>query len=62
MKRLHILEIGFARIFALSFKNLPERLSIPIASSIFRSFNNFNAKSSVTFENLNLEVSRSKIF
>ena len=60
MKRLHILEIGFARIFAPSFKNFPERLSIPAALSIFISFNNFSRKSSVTFENLNLG-SRSKI-
>ena len=29
MEILHILEIGFARIFAPSFKNFPERLSMP---------------------------------
>ena len=61
LKRLHILEIGFARIFAPSFKNFPEKLSIPAALSIFISFGNFGRKSSVTFENLNLEGSRSKI-
>ena len=62
MERLHILVIGFAKIFAPSFKNFPERLSIPAALSIFISFNNFSTKSLVTFENLNLEGSRSKIF
>ena len=56
MKRLHILEIGFARIFAPSFKTFRERLSILI------SFNNFSIKSSVTSENLNLEESKSEIF
>ena len=29
MERLHSSEIGFARIFAPSFKNFPERLSTP---------------------------------
>ena len=62
MERLQFWEIGFARIFAPSFKNFPERLSIPAALSIFISFNNFSTKSSVTFENVNLEGSRSKIF
>ena len=49
-ERLHILEIGFARIFPPSFKNFRERLSKPAALSIFISFNNFSTKSSVTFE------------
>ena len=62
MERLHISEIGSARVFAPSFKNFPERLLIPAALSIFTSFNNFSTKSSVTFENLNLEGSRSIIF
>ena len=31
MEILHIFAIGFARIFAPSFKNLPEILSIPAA-------------------------------
>ena len=62
MERLHILEIGFARMFISSFKNFPERLLIPAAFSILMYFNDFSTKSSVTFENLNLEGSRSKIF
>ena len=45
------------RFYAPSFKNLPERLSIPDALSIFISFNNFSTKSSMTLENLNLEGS-----
>ena len=52
MERLRILEI-----FAPSFKNFPEGLSIQSALSMFLSF-----KSSVTFENLNLEESKSKKF
>ena len=62
MERLHILEIGFARIFVPSFKHFPERLLIPAALSIFISLNNFSTKSSVTFEKLNLLGNRSKIF
>ena len=62
MESLHILEIGFARIFASSCKNFPERLSIPAVLTIFISFNNFSTKPSVTFEKLNLLVSTSKIF
>ena len=62
MERLHILEIGFARMFAPSFKNLPERSSVSAALSIFISHNNFSTKSSVTFEKLNLLGSRSNIF
>ena len=62
MERLHILEIGSARIFAPSFKNFPERLLISAALSIFISFNNFSTKSSVTFENLKSEGSKSIIF
>ena len=62
MERLHILEIGFAMMFAPSFQNFPGRLSIPGALSIFISFNSFSTKSSVAFENLNLEGTRSKIF
>ena len=62
MERLHIFEIGFARIFAPPFKSFPERLSIPAALSVFISFNNFSTKSLVTFEKLNLLGSRSKIF
>ena len=50
MERLHILEIGFARIFAPSFKHFHEILSIPAALSIFISFSN-SSKRSVTFEN-----------
>ena len=60
MERLHILQIGLARIFAPSFKNFPEMFSIQAASFIFISFNNFSTKSSVTFEKLNLFGSRSK--
>ena len=62
MEKVHIFGIGFARIFALSFKKFLERLSIPAALSIFISFNNFSTKSLATFENLNLEGIRSKIF
>ena len=62
MKRLYILEIGFARIFAPSFKTFPERLSMQVALSIFISFNNFSIKPSVTSENLNLEESKCRIF
>ena len=59
MERFHILEIVFVRKFAPLFKNFPETLVIPAALAIFTSFNNFSTKS---FENLNLEGSRSKIF
>ena len=45
MERLHILEIGFARIFAPFFKNFPERLLIQAALSIFLSFDNFIVQS-----------------
>ena len=45
------------KFYAPSFKNLPERLSIPEALSIFISFNDFSTKSSMTLENLNLERS-----
>ena len=62
MERLHILQIGFARIFAPSFKNFPERLLIPATFSLFISFNNFSTKSSVTFEKFNLLGNRSKYF
>ena len=34
MQVLHISDIGFARIFAISFKNLPEILLIPAAFEI----------------------------
>ena len=51
----------FARIFATSFKNFPERLSILAALSIL-SFHNFSTKSSVTLEKLNLSGSGAKIF
>ena len=34
MEVLHISAIGFARIFATSFKNLPQILSIPAASEM----------------------------
>ena len=61
MERSHISETGFARIFAPSFKNFPERISIRAALSIFISFNNCSTRSSVTFENLNLERSRPTI-
>ena len=40
IERLHSSKIGFARIFAPSFKNFPERLSIPGDLSIFISFSN----------------------
>ena len=55
MEKLRILEIGFTWIFAPSFKNFPEGLSIQSALSIFLSF-----KSSVAFENLILEESKSR--
>ena len=50
MERLHSSEIGFARIFAPSFKNFPERLSIPAALSTVISFSNCSTWSSVTFQ------------
>ena len=61
MERLHILEIGFAGIFAPSFKNFLERFYIPAALSIFMSFSNCSTRSSVTFKKLNLEGSRPEI-
>ena len=61
MERLHSLEIGFARILAPSLKNFPERLSIPAALSIFISFTSCSTRSSVTFENLNLDICSQKI-
>ena len=57
MERLQILEIGLAKILDPSFRNFPERLSIPAALSGFTSFNNLNTRSSVTLENLNLKGS-----
>ena len=60
MERLHSSDIGFARIFAPSFKNLPERLSISAALPTFTSFSNCSTLSSVTFENLNLDGRRPK--
>ena len=44
MEILHIFVIGFARIFAPSFKNLPEILSIPAAFEM-----SVNCKTSKTF-------------
>ena len=44
MQVLHIFSIGFARIFAPSFKNLPETLSIPAAFEM-----SINSKTSKTF-------------
>ena len=41
---LHIFSIGFARIFAPSFENLPEILSIPAAFEM-----SINCKTSKTF-------------
>ena len=61
MEILHSSEISFARIFAPSYKNFPERLSIPAALSIFISFSNCGTRSSVTFENLNLNGRKPKI-
>ena len=61
MERLHSSGNGFARIFAPSFKNFPERLSIPVALSIFISFSNYNTRTSITFGKLNLEGSRPTI-
>ena len=61
MLRLHISEICFVRVFAPSFGNFPEKLSLPTVLSIFISFSNCSKRSSVTFENLNLEGSRPKI-
>ena len=61
MERLHSSEIGFARIFARSFKKFPERLSISAALSVFISFSNCSTRSSVTVENLNLDGSKPKV-
>ena len=44
MEILHIFAIGFARIFAPSFKNLPEILSIPAAFEM-----SINSKTSKIF-------------
>ena len=43
-------------------KILSKRLAIPTALSLFISFNNFGANSSMTFQKLYLLGSRSKIF
>ena len=55
LERLHSSENGFARIFAPSFKNFPERLSISAALSIFISFSNYSTRSPFTIQNLNLD-------
>ena len=44
MEILHIFVIGFARIFAPSFKNIPQILSIPAAFEV-----SINCKTSKTF-------------
>ena len=49
MERLPISEIGFSKVLVPSFRNFPERLSIPAALSIFIFFSNCSTKSSVTF-------------
>ena len=56
MERFHILVIGFAKMTAPSFKNLPERLSIPAALEISIFLNSFRAISSVVGFNWNLLV------
>ena len=53
MEQLHSSEISFAGIFAPSFINFLERLSIPVALSVFISISNCSTRSPVTFENLN---------
>ena len=63
MERLHISEIDFVRIIAPSFKYFPERLSNDSTFIyVHISFSNCSTRCSVTFENLNLERSRPKIF
>ena len=60
-ERIHSSEMGFARIFAPSFKDFPEILSIAAALSIFTSFSNCSTRSAITFENLNLDGSSPKL-
>ena len=53
IERLHSFNIGKAKTTAPSFKNLPDKLSIPAASSGLVSGSNFKISSSELGEKLN---------
>ena len=52
MERLQILAIGVQSIFEPSLRNLPARLSIPVAFLILSSINIFRIDAELTFSNL----------
>ena len=54
--KLQIWEMGLAKTVALSFKNLPDRLSRPTALFSSKSLRSFNTVSSDTKLNFNLEL------
>ena len=51
-ERLQILAIGVQSVFELSLRNLPVRLSIPVALLVLNSFNIFRVGTELTFSNL----------
>ena len=52
MKRLQILAIGVQSIFEPSLRNLPARLSTPVALLLLNFFNIFRSDTELTFSNL----------
>ena len=52
MERLQILAIGVQNVSEPSFRNLPARLSSPVALLVINSFNIFRIDTEVTFSNL----------
>ena len=60
INRLQICEIGNARAFASSFKNIPVRLSIPEAFFVSRFLSVFKIESEDTFVNSSFSWSKLK--
>ena len=52
MERLQILAIDAQSIFEPSLRNLPARLSVPVALQVLNSFNIFRIDTEITFSNL----------
>ena len=52
MERLQILTAGAQRVFKPSLRNLPARLSTPVALLVLNPFNAFTIDIKLTFSNL----------
>ena len=59
MERLQILAIGVQSVFEPSLRNLPDRLSTPVALLVLISFNTLRIDTELTFSNLSFFFHRS---